>query len=168
VVYGRDRYTANQYSRTANPPPSTQFTDQTRDWWTDSNDTVNTVSASVDLLKLFPKTDIRLGYDLSDGSATYVYNLAPNSTVFVPPASLQQLARLRNRLSDARADMQYFIRPNVALGVVYWYEQYRVDDFALNSATINTLNIGTSTVYSGYLYQPYTSHTAWLKIAYLW
>ena len=166
--YGHDRYTANQYSRTAAPPPSPQFTDPTRDWWTDSNDTVHTVSANVDLLKLFPRTDVRLSYDLSDGTATYVYSLAPNSTAFVPPATLQQLAPLKNRLSDARADLQYFIRANVALGVAYWYEQYRVEDFALNSTTINTLNIGTSTLYSGYLYEPYTAHTAWLRITYLW
>jgi hypothetical protein len=52
--------------------------------------------------------------------------------------------------------------------VVYWYEEYRVFDFSLNSTIIDTLNIGTTTVYSGYLYRPYTAHTGWLKISYLW
>ena len=168
VSYDREKYTANQYSRTASLPPSTQFTDPTRDWWIDSNDTVSTVSASVDFLKAVPKTDIRLAYDLTDGKATYVYSLAPGSQVFVPPASLQQLPPLRNRITTGRADVEYFIKARVAVGVVYWYEEYRVDDFSLNSTLINTLNIGTSTIYSGYLYRPYSAHTAWLKVSYLW
>jgi hypothetical protein len=168
VSYDREKYTANQYSRTANPAPNTQFTDPTRDWWIDSNDTVKTVSASLDLLKTLPRTDVRLGYDLTDGKATYVYGLPPNSTVFVAPATLQQLPPLRNRITGGHADVQYFIRPRIALGVVYWYEAYRVSDFSLNSTTIDTLNIGTATIYSGYLYRPYTAHTGWLKISYLW
>jgi hypothetical protein len=166
--YDREEYRANQYSRTANPLPSPQFTDPTRDWWLDSNDKVNTVSANVDFLKTIPKTDIRLGYDLSDGKATYVYGLPSGSTAFVPPATLQPLPPLRNRLTAGRADVQYFIKSHVALGVVYWYEEYRVFDFSLNSTIIDTLNIGTTTVYSGYLYRPYTAHTGWLKISYLW
>lgn len=168
VSYDREKYTANQYSRTASPLPSAQFTDPSRDWWMDSNDTVNTVSASIDCLKTLPKTDIRLGYDLTDGKATYVYGLPPGSTAFVAPASLQQLPPLRNRITGGRADVQYFIKPSIALGVVYWYEAYRVDDFSLNSRTIDALNIGTATIYSGYLYRPYTAHTGWLKISYLW
>jgi MtrB/PioB family decaheme-associated outer membrane protein len=168
VSYEREKYTANQYSRTANPPPNPQFDDPTRDWWIDSNDTVRTVGATADFLKTIPRTDVRLSYDLTDGKATYVYDLAPGSTVFVPPASLQQLQPLTNRITDARADVQYFVRANIALGAVYWYEAYRVFDFSLNPTTINTLNIGTSTIYSGYLYQPYTAHTAWLKVSYLW
>ena len=102
------------------------------------------------------------------GKAAYVYGLPPDSTAFTPPASLVQLAPMRNRIIDGRADVEYYIRTNIALGVVYWYEAYRVNDFSLNPITINTLNIGTATIYSGYLYLPYTAHTAWLKVSYLW
>lgn len=168
VSYDREKYTANQYSRTASPLPNLQFDDPTRDWWIDSDDRVHTVTASMDLLKALPKTDIRLAYDLTDGKATYVYGLPPNSTVFVAPAALQQLPPLKSRLTGTRADVQYFIRSNVAIGAAYWYEAYRVEDFSLNDQTINTLNIGTATVYSGYLYRPYTAHTAWLRMSYLW
>jgi MtrB/PioB family decaheme-associated outer membrane protein len=168
ISYDREKYTANQYSRTANPLPSTQFTDPTRDWWIDSNDTVKTVSASADFLKTLPRTDIRFGYDLTDGKATYVYGLPANSTIFVSPATLQQLPPLRNRITGGHVDVQYFIRPRIALGVVYWYEAYRVNDFSLNATTIDALNIGTATIYSGYLYRPYTAHTGWLKLSYLW
>ena len=167
VSYERDKYTANQYSRTANPAPNTQFDDPRRDWWIDSNDLVHTVTASVDLLKAIPRTDIRLGYDLSDGKASYVYGLRPDQTVFTTVA-LAQLAPLRNRLTGGRAEVQYFLRSNIGLGVAYWYEDYDVEDFALNPTTINTLNIGTATLYSGYLYRPYTAHTTSLRLTYLW
>lgn len=174
VNYGYEKYTALQYSRTANPPPSPQFTDATRDWWTDSNDTVRTITASLDCLKTLPKTDIRLSYDSSDGKATYVYNLRPDQTVFTT-TPLAQLAPIKNELTGGRADVQYYLRPNVAVGVSYWYEAYRVEDFSLNSTTINQLapvNAATgafaSTIYSGYLYRPYTVHTGWLRVSYLW
>jgi MtrB/PioB family decaheme-associated outer membrane protein len=166
VNYSSEKYTANQYSRTASPPPSPQFDDPTRDWWTDSKDTVKTFTTSLDLLKALPRTDIRVGYDLSDGKATYVYGAASLSTIF-PTTPLQQLTPLKNRLSTAHADVQYFVRPNVALGVVYWYEDYAVSDFSQGPETMNALNQPNS-IYSGYLQRDYTAHTAWLRVAYLW
>ena len=76
--------------------------------------------------------------DLSDGKATYVYNMKPEQRVFTT-VPLQQLAPVKNRLSTAKADVQYFVRPNVALGVAYWFEDYKVEDFALGEATIGSL-----------------------------
>jgi MtrB/PioB family decaheme-associated outer membrane protein len=172
--YGRETYTANQYSRTSNPLPSPTFNDPTRDWWIDSDDKVNTFTANLDLLKAIRKTDIRISYDLSDGKATYVYGLKPEQTVFTT-VPLQQLSPVKNKLSGVKTDVQYFVRPNVALGVVYWYEDYSVQDFALGEATINVPNpvsaatgAFASTIYSGYLYRPYKAHTAWLRMTYLW
>ncbi len=162
--YQREKYTANQYSRTAN---AAQFDDATRDWWLDSDDRVNTVSAYVDLLKTFRQTDVRLSYDVSDGKVAYLYSLKPNQTVFTS-TPLQQLAPVTNRINTARADVQYFLRANVALGAAYWFEDYNVNDFSLNPALINPLNTGVSTIYSGYLYRPYTAHTASLRVTYLW
>jgi MtrB/PioB family decaheme-associated outer membrane protein len=178
LSYDREKYTANQYSRTAVPAGTAsgpnEFFDARRDWWTDSADRVETVTASLDLLKAIPKTDIRLAYDISDGEATYVYGTRPDaprvtitgveSAVPIP----QQLAPIKNRLTGGRADCQYFVRSNVAIGVAYWYDAYRVEDRALSPTTIDTLNIGTATLYSGYLYRPYTVHTGWLRVTYLW
>lgn len=166
VNYGFDKYTANQYSRTSSPLPSPQFTDPTRDWWLDQNDTVKTLTANVDLLRTFPKTDIRIGYDLSDGKATYVYGLPAQQTAF-PTTPLAQLSPLKNTLTTGRFDVQYFLRSNLALGVVYWYEEYKVDDFAQGSATLNQLSL-PSAIYSGYLFRNYTAHTGWLRLTYLW
>jgi MtrB/PioB family decaheme-associated outer membrane protein len=183
VNYGREKYEAMQYSRTANPNHPT-FDDPSRDWWLDSADTVETVTCNLDLTKVFPKTDIRIGYDLSDGTASYIYNVGPDSTILtgvtypsgvrVNPNPIVQLPRLKNELTSGRLDVQHFLRPNVAVGFVYWYEEYKVDDFALGPDTLNALNPTNasgsfaSTLYSGYLYRPYKVHTGWFKVSYLW
>lgn len=165
--WGRERYTALQRSRTALPLPNPQFNDPTRNWSIDSGDHVTTVSANLDLIKTFRRTDIRVAYDLSDGRSTYVYGLTPDSTIFVPPAQLQQLAPITTRLETARTDFQYFVRANVALGASYWYETYRAQDFSLNGTTINQLNL-PSAILSGYYYRPYRAHTGWVHMTYLW
>jgi MtrB/PioB family decaheme-associated outer membrane protein len=176
VNYGEEKYTALQYSRTANPLSATDvtFNDPTRDWWMDQDDKVKTFTASADFLKVVPRTDIRLAYDLSDGKAIYVYNMKPEQKVFTT-VPLKQLSGLKNTLSDARLDVQYYVRANLALGAAYWYEFYNVNDFALSGDTLNSLTPanGTSgafanTIYSGYLYRNYRAHTGWLRMTFLW
>jgi MtrB/PioB family decaheme-associated outer membrane protein len=177
VEYVHEKYTAVQWSRTSNPLPSPSFDDPSRDWGIDSNDKVDTVTANLDLIRTLPKTDIRFGFDLSDGKSTYVYNLGPNSSVptginYGPgnvfnPIPVVQLSPNRTRLATGRADVQYFVRANVALGAGYWYERYRAEDFSLNGTTINQLNL-PSAILSGYYYRPYTGQTMWLRMSYLW
>ncbi len=175
--YVSEKYDAVQWSRTSNPLPSPSFDDPSRDWGIDSSDRVNTITANLNLIKTFPRTDIRLGFDLSDGKSTYVYNLGPNSTVLTGvnygpgnvfnPIPVVQLSPNRTHLATGRADAQYFVRANVALGAGYWYEQYRAEDFSLNGTTINQLNL-PSAILSGYYYRPYTGQTFWLRMSYLW
>ncbi len=177
VEYVFEKYTAVQWSRTSNPLPSPSFDDPSRDWGIDSDDKVNTVSANLNFTKTLPKTDIRLGFDLTDGKSTYVYDLGPNSTILTGvnygpgnvfnPIPVVQLSPNRTHLVTGRADAQYFVRPNVALGAGYWYEQYRAEDFSLNGTTINQLNL-PSAILSGYYYRPYTGQTVWLRMSYLW
>src|SRR5690242_19444570 len=79
ITYGYEKYTALQASRTANPLPAItpqyigdsmqQFNDPRRDWTYDSADLVHTWNASIDLLKLIPKTEVRVGYDYSKGES---------------------------------------------------------------------------------------------------
>jgi hypothetical protein len=130
--------------------------------------------AYADFIRLFPRTDVRLGYDFSDGEATYVYDLRPDQTLFTT-TPLRQLQAVRNEHHGARFDLQHFIRPNVALGLGYQFEDYKVQDFALGTETIDRfdpLNATTgafaSTLYTGYLFRPYTAHTWWLRTTYLW
>lgn len=175
--YVFEKYTALQWSRTSNPLPSPSFDDPSRDWGIDSADKVNTISANLDFIKTIPKTDIRTSFDLSDGKSTYVYQLGPNSTILTGvnygpgnvfnPIPVVQLSPNRTHLATGRADVQYFVRANVALGAGYWYEQYRAEDFSLNGTTINQLNL-PSAILSGYYYRPYTGQTVWLRMTYLW
>jgi len=175
--YVFEKYTAVQWSRTSNPLPSPSFDDPSRDWGIDSDDKVNTISTNLDFIKTIPKTDIHLSFDLSDGKSTYVYELGPNSTILTGvnygpgnvfnPIPVVQLSPNRTHLATGRADAQYFVRPNVALGAGYWYEQYRAEDFSLNGTTINQLNL-PSAILSGYYYRPYTGQTVWLRMTYLW
>ena len=175
VNYGEEKYTALQYSRTANPPPDPTFTDPTRDWTTDQDDHVKTFSASADFLKCLPKTDVRLGFDTSHGDATYVYTMvSPDQKVFTT-TPLSQVAPLKNNLTNGRIDVQHFVRPNVAIGATYLYERYVVDDFALGAQTLNSLAPANATsgafasaIYSGYLYQDYRANTAWFRVTFLW
>jgi len=176
VNYGHEKYTAYQYSRTSNPLPNVTFLDPTRDWSIDQDDTVNTFAVNLDLMRALPKTDIRLSYDLSDGEATYVYGgpAITNPAVFTT-TPLKQLIPVTNKLTDIRADVQYFVRPNVALGVGYLFEEYKVNDFALDETAINAPNpangstgVFASTIYSGYLYRPYKGNNFTLRMTYLW
>lgn len=171
--YGYDKYTAYQYSRTANPLSSTDvtFLDPRRDWSTDTDDKVMTTTTYVDLIKALPKTDIRASYEFSDGEATYFYTMADPTVL----PTLTQLPQLDNRLAIGHFDLQHFVRPNVAVGLVYYYEEYKVEDFALGTDTINRLDpksaangLLANTIYAGYLFKPYTGHTWGLRMTYLW
>src|SRR5207302_2392890 len=92
--YGYEKYTALQASRTANPlpantvvylnDPTQQFNDPRRDWSDNSADTVKYVNASIDLIKLIPKTDVKVAYDYTRGESIYAYALAPNTTIAAP------------------------------------------------------------------------------------
>jgi MtrB/PioB family decaheme-associated outer membrane protein len=163
LTYGYEKYTALQASRQALPPPSPQFTDPTRDWTTDSNDTAHTFTIAADLLKLLPKTEIRFGYDRSDSRSVYVYGLAPNSTLTTPI----QLPAIQNGFERATANVRYFLTPKVALGIGYWHDRYTVKDFALGRETLTRLDF-PAILMMGYLYRPYAANSVWARLTYLW
>ena len=80
---------------------------------------------------------------------------------------MQQLPPLKNELQIARADLSYFARTNVAVRIGYAYEHYRVEDFSLGPSTIKRIDLPGS-LFLGYVYRPYTAHTGWLGVSYLW
>ena len=166
IEYGWEKYTALQASRTANPAPDPTFFDPRRDWTDDSADKVNTLTVSLDLLKLMPKTEFRMAYDVSDARSTYVYGLAPNTTLAAPA----QLPAVTNALRRATVDGRYFLTAHVAVGGVYWYDAYRTSDFALGPQPGLALPATASPgiVMIGYQYLPYTANTIAARITYLW
>jgi MtrB/PioB family decaheme-associated outer membrane protein len=175
LSYAQETYQSRQQSRQANPPPDPTFVDERRNWLLDADDDVRTLVAYADLMRVLPRTDVRLSYDLSDGETSYVYTLRPDQNIFTGTSQLRQLQPVTNKHNGARFDVQHFIRPNLALGFLYQYEDFNVRDFALGEETINRLDpvnsttgAFASTLYTGYLFRPYTAHTVWLRTTYLW
>lgn len=161
LSYMGERYSALQRSRTASP--GAQFIDPTRDWSIDSDDRVHTINAAIDVLKLIPKTELRFAYDLTRSRATYVYGVPATSTITAP----QQLPPVKNELHTGTADLRYSLTDHLALGVSYWYDRYRVDDFGWGTSTFDRLD-PTGSLFLGYVYRPYTVNSAWLRFIYLW
>jgi MtrB/PioB family decaheme-associated outer membrane protein len=166
IEYGWEKYDALQASRTSNPLPDPTFLDPRRDWTDDSTDKVNTFNISLDLLKVMPKTEFRIAYDMSDARSTYVYGLAPNTTIATPAA----LPAVTNALRRATVDGKYFLTPHFAVGGVYWYDDYQTSDFALGPQPGLALpaTAAPAIVMLGYQYLPYTANTIAARITYLW
>lgn len=161
LSYTRERYTALQWSRNATPGP--QFTDPTRDWSIDSDDQANTVIGTLDLNRVIPNTELRLGWDYSRSTATYLYGLPPVTSLTTP----QQLPPVKNELRRGTVDTRYFLTKRVAVGFVYWYDRYDVEDFALANERID-LNTLAGGYLLGYMYRPYTAHSGWFRVTVLW
>lgn len=174
MQYGYERYNALQASRTANPlpagasldDPTQQFNDPRRDWTNAAADLSRSFNASMDLLKLLPRTDIRLAYDLSRGRTTYVYGLAATTVLGAPV----QLSPIRNELQRGTMDVRYLLTRRVAIGLVYWYDKYAVSDYALGPAAVQAATNATtpSIMLLNYVYRPYTANTVWARLTYAW
>ena len=67
----------------------------------------------MDLLKLIPRTDIKVAYDYSHAESTYIYGLAPNTVLAGAGASSR---RSINELQRGTLDGRYFITRRLALG----------------------------------------------------
>jgi hypothetical protein len=174
--YGYEQYTALQASRTANPlpantpiwllDPAQQFNDPRRDWSDASADNAKTLTGSMDLIKVFPRTDIKMAFDYTRADSTYTYGL-PTNTVLAAPVPL---APVTNELQRGTIDGRYFLTRRLALGLVYWYDKYRVDDFALSpvSSLAQPATGAPTLMLLGYFYAPYTANTVMARITYLW
>jgi MtrB/PioB family decaheme-associated outer membrane protein len=171
--YSFERYTALSRSRQANP--GVQFTDPSRNWATDATDRAHSVILSTDVLRIAPKTDLHLSYDYSRASALYQYitgavveRTLPEEVVVpttLPPAA--ELPPTRSELVRSTADVTYALARHLSIGVSYWYEQYRVNDFTLDADANPDLARGQALLI-GYLYRPYTANTVWGRLIYRW
>jgi len=174
ITYGRDEYKSLQQSRQANPGP--QQADPTRDWTTDLNDEVDTLYFNVDLIKAIPKTDVRYGFDWMSGVNDITYGLAPNQTIFVPPAQLRQLPQASHEIRRSTLDVMYYVGRRFGVGFGWIYDDYEVDDWAWNQTTIDGLMLNPPPQAGGtqflsvtrYLYRPYTGNTGMLRLRYFW
>jgi MtrB/PioB family decaheme-associated outer membrane protein len=161
LSYVHERYAALQASRQANP--GVQFDDPTRNWTTDGADTARTLTASMDLLKLWPKTDVRVAYDYSHAESLYVYGLTPDTTL--PP--VVQLPAVVNTLKRGTVEVVYHVTRRLTAGGAYWYDSYSVNDFALGAQALTPL-AQPSFLILGYGDRPYQANTITGKVGWSW
>jgi MtrB/PioB family decaheme-associated outer membrane protein len=171
AAYGWESYRSLQRSKTASS--AAEQLDPRRDWTTDYDGDVNFVDFSYNNRGI-DKTDIRLMVDWSRSTDTYLYALVAGSPLAVP----EQLPPVKNELLRGELDVTYTITRNLKFGVAYWYDDYNVEDFALGPNTISGIALPppnptqpstpTNALLLGYLYRPYTAHTGFVRLTYLW
>jgi MtrB/PioB family decaheme-associated outer membrane protein len=159
--YTFEHYGTLQRSRQASPGP--QFDDPTRDWSTDMNENVHTVTASVDLPHVATRTAVRIAYDYVHANARYLYLLPANTTLVQP----QQLRPVRNEIQRASADLRYSLSQQLGVGLGYSYESYDAQDFARSPGTLDS-PFFPALINLMYLNRPYRAHTASARLIYSW
>jgi MtrB/PioB family decaheme-associated outer membrane protein len=171
--YSYERYHALSRSRQANP--GVQFTDPSRNWATDATDRAHSVILSADVLRIAEKVDLRVSYDYSHARARYEYRTGAVADRTLPeevvvPTTLPTPAELPPTLSQLQRgtmDLAYALARHLSIGLSYWREQYRVEDFTLDADANPDLARGQALLI-GYLYRPYTVNTVWGRLIYHW
>ena len=158
--YSYEKYTGLQSSRTASPGP--QVIDPRRDWTTDSTEEVNYFSLYLTPPR-FGNTETRLSYDYARSEGRFVYGLAPNTTLPTP----SPLPEVFNKLQQFRVDVRHRISSHLRASLSYLYEPFDVYDFAFDPTVINSI-IQPSSMVLGYVYRPYTAHSAVAGLVYAW
>jgi MtrB/PioB family decaheme-associated outer membrane protein len=175
--YDLEDFRTLQWSRQANP--GVQFSDPSRDWSTDGHDRVHSVLATLDIARVFDKLDVKVSFDFNRGNTLYLYGGAgalivadrtlPEGSTVVPSTLPvpKQLPPVMSELTRGTLDAMWALTAKVSLGVTYWYERYRVEDFALDAEAIPRINLPNALLI-GYQYLPYTAHTFWGRVIVRW
>jgi len=159
--YSFENYGTLQHSRQASPGP--QFDDPTRDWSTDMNEDVHTMTADVTLPHIAPRTTARLAYDYVHADARYVYLVPSNSTLAQP----QQLPAVRNVIQRGNADVRYSLSRQFGVGLGYAFESYDAHDFARSPGTLDSPFL-PALINLMYLNRPYRAHIASVRLFCTW
>jgi MtrB/PioB family decaheme-associated outer membrane protein len=159
MSYNREHYDGLQRSRQANPG---QENDPTRDWTVQSGEIVNYFGLNLTTPQ-WRNTEARFSYDYSLAEGDYLYTIVPGGPL-TPP---NQLPNVFNKLQQLHADVRHRITSNLAGTLSYFYEPYRVFDFAFDPRVIDSI-VQPSSMVMGYVYRPYTAHVVVVGIKYFW
>jgi MtrB/PioB family decaheme-associated outer membrane protein len=158
--YNYERYTGDQRSRSASPG---QETDPMRDWTVESAERVNYFSIYATPPRIGRNTEVRLSYDYSYAEGSYLYAVVPGGPLPAP----NQLPNVFNKLQQLRLDGRYRLSKNLIASLAYLYEPFRVYDFAFDQSVVNGI-VQPSSLVMGYIYRPYTAHSAVFGVRYFW
>ena len=106
----------------------------------------------------------RSGYG---SSASICARTVPSLSTFPALPTPSQLPEVFNKLQELRLDVRHRLTGRLAATLSYEYEPSRIFDFAFDPSVINGI-VQPSTLVLGYVYRPYTAHTARLGILYRW
>jgi hypothetical protein len=164
ATYGYERYSGLQRSRTASPGQTPdQVTDPNRDWTADSRERVNYFSVFLDPPRMGKHTEARFSYNYAHSRGDYLYTVVPGGPVPAP----SQLPEVFNKLQDLRLDLRHQLSGRLIATLSYMYQPFDVYDFALDPSVVNSI-VQPSSLVLGYVYRPYTAHSAVFGIRYLW
>ena len=158
--YNYEHYSGLQQSRSATPA---QQNDPLRDWTADSKERVNYFSIYATPPRIGANTEARLSYDYSHAKGSYLYAVTPGGPLPQP----SQLPNVFNKLQQLHLDVRHRLSNRLAATVSYLYEPFRVYDFAFDRTVINSV-VQPSSLVLGYVYRPYTAHSAIVGLRYFW
>lgn len=127
---GRDKFSALQKSRNANPPPDPTWTDPARNWTLDNNELVKTYMAYLDVLGFAnAKADFRASYEFNDSDNAFDYG-GPRIPALQATNAFVPLPNVTNQWQRFTADVKYYFTPKVGVGLGFWYDKSEVVDWS--------------------------------------
>ena len=160
--YNYERYAGLQRSHEGDSSPA-QFDDPLRDWTADSTETVNYFSIYVNPPRIGPNTEIRVTYDFSYAEGNYLYTIPSGSPIPTP----NQLPNVFNKLQQLHVDVRHRLSSSFDASFSYLYEPLSIYDFAFDPSVVNGI-VQPSSLVMGYVYRPYTAHSAVFGVLYHW
>ena len=174
VNYGRENYDGHQGSRYGRPLSATEtsYNDPTNNWFADTSEKVDSYAFSVGLDRVLPKTEVRVGYDYSKSNQGFdIYGPRVQKQIAGTATSgangFEPMPDVNNKLRQATADVKFFVTPRFAIGGVYYFTKFDVDDWATVSFSDNLPRfdyLGSLT--TGYAIRSFKANTGMLRILY--
>ena len=156
-----------------------QVADATRNWASDGTDRAHSFILTGEVLNIKNRTDLHFTYDMNRAKANYDYVTGPITDRTLPddapPTTLTncntpdncQLPLVTNDYDRFTTDLTYWISHRIGVGGSYWYERYRVEDWALD-AEATSREVLSQAMILGYNYRPYTAHTFFMRLLVRW
>ena len=160
--YNYERYAGLQRSHEGDSSAA-QFNDPLRDWTADSTETVHYFSIYANPPRIGRGTEIRVAYDFSYAEGNYLYAIPAGSPIPTP----NQLPNVFNKLQQLHLDVRHRLSGRLAASFSYLYEPLSLYDFAFDPSVVNGI-VQPSSLVLGYVYRPYTAHSAMFGLRYFW
>ena len=160
--YNYERYAGLQRSHEGDSSTA-QFNDPLRDWTADDRD-------GELLLDLRQPATHRHPAPRCASPTTSATPRGTTSTPFRRAARIptpNQLPDVFNKLQQLHVDLRHRLSGRLAASFSYLYEPLSIYDFAFDPSVVNGI-VQPSSLVMGYVYRPYTAHSAVFGILYHW